>query len=88
MTRPERAANNAADKAEGGVMRIKLESHDKKVARLGTWRNWFAWRPVQVGGALVWLEAIQRRYEYVEAFNAWDAQYRLAESGPDLVSAR
>lgn len=39
-------------------MRFKIISEKGK--RL--WHNWFAWRPVQVGGwTWVWLETIQRR---------------------------
>lgn len=31
--------------------------------RDGRWQPWFAWHPVKVGDAWVWLETIQRRDE-------------------------
>lgn len=45
-----------------------------KFRDLSKWHRWFAWRPVCVGGSLIWLNHVQRRlYD-----SGWDviAEYR------------
>lgn len=46
----------------------------------GDWTLWFAWHPVKVGTAYVWLEQVRRRRRYgQEAAGFWqysDVQWR------------
>lgn len=41
------------------------------------WHNWYAWLPVRIQhGPMVWLEVIQRRFEYFEGENSdWTCVY-------------
>lgn len=55
-------------------MRKKLKKQLNPKTR--DWHRWFAWHPVIVGQwHLVWLEHIERRYEY----DQWNYQFKPEE---------
>jgi hypothetical protein len=51
-------------------MRISLPSLDEMYP--DDWTPWFAWRPVVVKGALVWLQTIERRFYCTYGGDGWE----------------
>lgn len=56
-------------------MRIKITPARSK--RTAQWREWYAWRPVYVEGAWVWLETIERRWIWSQ--DGYGPDFRLKE---------
>jgi len=48
------------------------------------WHPWFAWRPIRIGSVVVWLEVIQRRFEYLAFGDGYyrDTDYRFFKESP------
>lgn len=47
-------------------MRITKVTNQSRDTR---WNDWYAWYPVPVAGAWVWLETVERRKEYYTKFS-------------------
>jgi hypothetical protein len=70
---------------------MRFRTHDEKyMDRLSLrWHRWFAWHPVTVDGALVWLETVERHAAKVDVYDdmgsawAYGWKYRRATGATD-----
>ena len=50
----------------------------------GAWETWFAWYPLMINGRFVWLQTVERRYQYRESGGGVERRwsYQLTSESP------